>query len=162
MIGLPGDTIALRDGQVVLNGKPVPQQDLPAVRVPVSANTSCAWGADQVRDEAGRLWCEYTTARETLPNGASYDVFDFGQVPQDFWGPQTVPEGMLFLMGDNRDNSQDSRFASAPGKGIGFVPQSMLVGKAQMILWSTDGSAQWLKPWTWFTAARDGRMGTQI
>ena len=73
-----------------------------------------------------------------------------------------MPEGKLFLLGDNRDNSQDSRFAPRRGGGIGFVPQELMVGKARAIVFSTDGSSHWLKPWTWVTAARGRRMGKAI
>jgi signal peptidase I len=66
---------------------------------------------------------------------------------------------MLFLMGDNRDNSLDSRFPAVPGQGIGIVPQANLVGKASVIMFSTDGGAEWIKPWTWFTSARWNRIG---
>jgi signal peptidase I len=65
-------------------------------------------------------------------------------------------------MGDNRDRSADSRFPAVEGAGIGIVPQTNLVGKAWFMVFSTDGSAEWLKPWTWFTAARFDRIGHAI
>ncbi|MCB2046443.1 MAG: signal peptidase I, partial [Novosphingobium sp.] len=92
--------------------------------------------------------------------GRSFEVLDLGRTPQDDTAAVIVPEGMLFLMGDNRDNSQDSRFPATPGGGIGLVPQDNLVGKATIVMWSTDGSSEWLKPWTWFTAARWSRIGS--
>jgi signal peptidase I len=71
-----------------------------------------------------------------------------------------VPAGHAFLMGDNRDNSTDSRFPQPPeGSGIGFVPLENIEGKAIVSFWSTDGSANWFLPWTWFTAARWSRLG---
>jgi signal peptidase I len=65
----------------------------------------------------------------------------------------------MFLMGDNRDDSLDSRFPAEPERGVGIVPQDNLVGKAMVMMWSTDGSSNWLLPWTWFTAARLNRIG---
>ena len=61
-------------------------------------------------------------------------------------------------MGDNRDNSEDSRFTTDEG-GIGIVPIDNLLGRATVMMWSTDGSAEWIKPWTWFSAARWDRLG---
>ena len=161
VIGLPGDTIAMRNGEVLINGELVAKRRIEDFVVPVSPNTTCAWGAQAERDAAGAR-CRYARFRETLPNGRSYEVLDFGPTPQDDYGPVIVPEGALFLMGDNRDNSQDSRFPAMPSGGVGFVPQENLVGRASGMMWSTDGSADWIKPWTWFSAARWDRIGKSI
>jgi signal peptidase I len=159
VIGLPGDSIAVMGGQVVINGTPVPRVAIADALIPQSPNTGCEWGGFLVPSPAGAEACRYTRYRETLPEGVRYNVLDFGLTPGDAFAPQTVPEGMMFVMGDNRDNSRDSRFEAAAGDAVGLVPQDLLVGRAQLIVWSTDGSAEWLKPWTWFSAARWDRIG---
>ncbi len=159
VIALPGDSIGIIDGQVVLNGELVPKERIEDFIIPVSPNTGCAWGAEQRTDDDGAGVCAYAQYRETLPNGAAYNVLDFGPTNSDNKAPVIVPEGRMFVMGDNRDNSQDSRFVAAAGGGVGLVPQDNLVGRASVIMWSTDGGAEWVMPWTWFSAARWGRMG---
>lgn len=158
VIGLPGDQIAMQDGQVILNGEPVPKEKIADFVIPLSTNTDCHPNATEETVGEGSI-CRYEQYRETLPNGVSFNVIDLGQRPADNFGPVLVPEGQMFLMGDNRDNSQDSRFPAAIGGGVGIVDQDLLVGRASMIMWSTDGGAEWLLPWTWFTAARWDRMG---
>ena len=158
-IGLPGDTLEMRGGQIILNGDPVPKQRIGDFVIAVSPNTDCAWGAVRESDGEGGEQCRYARFRETLPSGLSYEVLDFGLTPQDDFGPVIVPEGSIFVLGDNRDNSQDSRFPSMPAGGVGLVPLDNLVGRASAIMWSTDGGANWLLPWTWFTAARWSRIG---
>ena len=162
VIALPGDTVGVIGGQVTLNGKLIAREQIGAFDIPVSLNTPCAWGADQVTDSDGVPVCRYQQFRETLPEGRSYNVLDFGLTQADNYSPVVIPEGRMFVMGDNRDNSQDSRFRAAAGGGVGLVPQDLLVGKATVIMWSTDGSAEWIKPWTWFSAARWGRIGETL
>jgi signal peptidase I len=167
VIGLPGDQVQMVGGQLHLNGEPIPKQRIDDFVVPVSPNTPCARDRFAALQDDGTLVCRYPRFRETLPGGRSYEVLDFGPagrgnylgIDSDNTEPVIVPEGQLFMMGDNRDNSQDSRFPAIEGGGIGLVPQANLVGKATVVMFSTDGSAEWIKPWTWFSAARWNRIG---
>ncbi|MET4132270.1 signal peptidase I [Porphyrobacter sp. MBR-155] len=162
VIGLPGDAVRMVGGQVVLNGTPIPHEPMADALIAESPNTGCAWGRAPVQLDDGSAACRYARFRETLPGGKSYEVLDFGMTPADALAPVTVPAGALFVMGDNRDNSRDSRFPAAAGDAVGFVPQDLLVGRASIIVWSTDGSADWANPWTWFTAARWHRIGDAL
>ena len=159
VIGLPGDTIEVRDGQLILNGKPVPKEDLPPFAMRMSPNSPCtvAPGATPMIGPNGT--CLLPAYKETLPGGPSYTVLDQVDSPEaDHFPATTVPDGFVFVMGDNRDDSMDSRFQPSRG-GVGFLPVENIIGRATVTFWSTDGSASYWKPWTWFTALRGGRIG---
>ena len=161
VIGLPGDTVEVRGGALVLNGRPVPRAALAPYKLPISANTWCKVippATPSVERVEDRSYCLFPAYRETLPGGPSYTVLDQTDTAADDFGPATVPSGTVFLMGDNRDDSADSRFAQVEG-GIGMVSVNNLIGRAGFTFWSTDGSASWWKPWTWFTALRASRIG---
>jgi signal peptidase I len=162
VIGIAGDTVEVRDGALILNGKPVKRDHPRRYALPISPNTPCktAPPARPVIAAAGdRPYCLFNSYRETLPGGPSYSVIDQldGGIADSF-GPVRVPEGRVFLMGDNRDDSLDGRFPLAAG-GIDLVPVENLIGRALVTFWSTDGSASYVKPWTWFTALRLERIG---
>lgn len=157
VVGLPGDSIAMRGGELILNGTPVKRERIGDFLIPQTPNTACAWGGRIAGSD-----CNYVRFRETLPSGITYDTLDFGRTPQDDFGPLIIPEGRVFALGDNRDNSQDSRFPAAPGGGVGLIPTELMVARASVMVWSTDGSASWVKPWTWFSAARWSRIGDGI
>jgi len=165
VIGLPGDTVEMRNGRLILNGRPVPSQVRPPALIPVDANVPCGveFSGFDVRS-GGREYCRLPIVRETLPGGPSYDTIDLGESPGDDFGPVRVPADHLFLMGDNRDRSADSRFALGPPEnGLGGpVPWENIGGRAEFITFSLDGSTQILNPVSWFEALRPGRAGHSL
>jgi signal peptidase I len=134
VIGLPNDEIIVRGGVVFINGKEV-------TRRPVGTFTT------QEDEGPPRAIPAY---EETLPNGVKYTVLDAEENgPFDNVGPYRVPEGHFFMMGDNRDNSTDSRASW----GVGYVPFDNLIGRAEIIFFSAavdePGAFAWYKPWEW-------------
>ena len=131
VIGLPGDRIQMKHGLLYLNGVQVPR---------VSKGT--------FREDSGYGFMhDVTRYQETLPGGKTYMTNDFGPDGDlDNTDVFVVPEHHYFMMGDNRDNSADSR---DPGGGVGYVPAENLEGKARIILLSWSKGASIFKPWTW-------------
>ncbi|MFA9475029.1 MAG: signal peptidase I [Filomicrobium sp.] len=143
VIGLPGDEIRVRNGIVILNGKEIPRKRIGNYVPPTNGGPA-------------RKIPKY---EETLPNGVAYSVLDsesngfFDNV-----GPYKVPAGHYFMMGDNRDNSTDSRATY----DVGYVPYQNLIGRAEIIFFSAavdeDNAFRWYTPWTWPLDIRWGRI----
>jgi len=165
VIGLPGDTLEVRRGRLVLNGRPMRSELRPPALIPIDANVPCGdeFSGFVVRSN-GREYCRLPIVRETLPGGPTYDTIDLGISPGDDFGPVKVPAGHVFLMGDNRDRSADSRFALGPPEnGLGGpVPWENIGGRAEFITFSLDGTTQIVNPVTWFSALRGGRAGQSL
>jgi len=148
LIGLPGDTIRMDDGQIILNDEPIPQQAAnlfvePFVRRGQPPNfPTCANGTVPIGED-----CLKQRFVETLPSGRQYAVLNVGDRRLDTTGVFTVPAGQYFFMGDNRDNSNDSRVPQSFG-GVGFVPFSHLIGRADRVMFSSSGKSM-LFFWTW-------------
>ena len=166
VIGLPGDTIEVSNGRLIINGKGVKSEVRPPVYVPVDANAPCTldhFYGRQVQTDRGEF-CRLPIVRETLPNGVSYDTIDdFAGSDGDNYAPIKVPAGHVFLMGDNRDHSADSRFPlGPPNNGLGGpVPWENIGGRAEFITFSLDGTMS-LNPLTWPPAFREGRAGNSL
>ena len=166
VIGLPGDTLELRGGQVFLNGIGVRQDIQPDIEIPVDANSPCTAEAgfpNQLStDSNGQPVCRLPIIKETLPNGVSYDIIDLGQrYSVDEVEPVNIPEGHVYLMGDNRDLSADSRVPSSAGGLGGTIPWENIGGRAEFITFSLDGTTSF-NPLSWFGAFRSGRAATSL
>jgi signal peptidase I len=141
VIGLPGDRVQMKHDELYINGTVVPRKKIGQINNPDIT-------------EVDRPVDVY---RETLPNGVSYDTLDLtpnglGDDTREF----VVPPGHYFMMGDNRDNSSDSRFS------VGYVPAENLVGHANIIFFSIAGGASPLEVWKWPTQLRVSRLLTMI
>lgn len=148
LIGLPGDRIQMKDGLLYINDVAVGVEQVgvfeetyerqgPQGLVPRCANGNPGRGGLCLKDRA----------IETLPNGVEHSILNIGNQSLDTTGVYTVPEGHYFFMGDNRDNSTDSRVDQRLG-GVGFVPAEDLVGRADRIMFSSAGRSM-LAFWTW-------------
>ena len=148
LIGLPGDRVQMREGVLYINDQPLPQEPAPdfvetyAPQGPMQGMPRCV-----NRPVGAGEDCVKRAAAETLPEGQRHAILDIDRGFGDTTPVFTVPEGEFFFMGDNRDNSMDSRFAQAAG-GVGFVPADHLIGRADRIMFSSAGKSM-LFFWTW-------------
>lgn len=148
LIGLPGDKVQIQNGIISLNGTPVKVEDAGTFEEVMAPQ-----GPQQLRPrcENGPVGqggtCIKSRQIETLPNGVSHPILNITNQQSDNTGVYTVPEGHYFFMGDNRDNSADSRLAQRAG-GVGFVPFENLIGRADRIMFSSAGRSM-LFFWTW-------------
>lgn len=169
VIGLPGDTIQVIGGIVYLNGRAIPREARPPTMIPMDDNVKCNddGGTFQYRGPDGRMYCRMPVFRETIPtrDGGTrlYDTIDVSDHSQGDNFPLTVvPPDHVFLMGDNRDHSADSRFSTAEQGLNGPVPWENIGGRAEFITFSLDGSSSYWNPISWFSALRGGRAGTSL
>lgn len=163
VIGLPGDRIRMLDGVLYLNDTPVKRERVQNFEFEETPYTQCRRFAEYRTlraDQTAR--CSLPQYRETLPGGATYVTLDLAQAHEnDTTREFIVPAGHYFMMGDNRDNSLDSRFSVTRG-GVGFVPAENLIGRAEIIFFSTNGEARIWEFWKWFQAMRGERVIRRI
>jgi signal peptidase I len=168
VIGLPGDTLRMVDGQLWINGRPVKRVAETPDTVPIDINSPCGSSTDsalydfRVQGPDGKMYCRVPVFRETLPNGRTYETVELGRSPEDNFGPVTIPPDHLWLMGDNRDDSADSRIPEWQGGLGGPVPWENIGGRAEFITFSLNGSTQWWNPISWIEALRHGRAGRSL
>ncbi len=165
VIGLPGDSVAMKSGTVMLNGVAIPKRRRADFSIAADAE-SCNSGPGRpdfrARDAAGHSICRYPAFTETLPGGRSFAVID--QIANDIrddMAPVVVPPGQVFVLGDNRDDSADSRFSINEG-GVGLVPIGNIIGRADRILFSIAPGAQMSQPGKWSAALRRDRIGNAL
>jgi signal peptidase I len=165
VVGLPGDSIEMNGGILYINGREVKRERRAPILVEVDPNVPCErdqYGEHRLQGADGKLYCRLPVYRETLPNGRSYDTIDMGSSEVDHFARVVVPAGHVWVQGDNRDKSADSRVSLA-GDGLGgAVPWENIGGRAEFITFSLDGSSQYLNPVSWITAMRGGRAGTSL
>jgi len=144
IIGLPGDRIQMRGGRLYINDKLVERRRI----------------EDFVEGDGAGGFRRVPQFIETLPNGRRHRILELSDSgPLDNTPVYTVPQGHYFAMGDNRDNSLDSRVPAGGGhSGVGYVPAENLVGRAEILFFSTDGSARLWEVWRWLSAIRFHRI----
>ncbi len=148
VIGLPGDTVGMEDGAILLNREPVPQQEDGLFIEPRTLQGPFTLAPLCFEDATtSSLDCTKNRWIETLPDGPSYATLDVGVTPLDNAAAMSVPDGALFVMGDNRDNSLDSR---TPPKenGTGLVPAENVIGRPRFTLFSSAGPSL-VTFWQW-------------
>jgi len=147
IVGLPGDHLQVRHGELYINDQQVPRKENPACRDKEADPFVVQQGYRESLPRASGAAAQHCIIKEFGFNGREDGPLDNTPV-------YDVPADHYFAMGDNRDNSQDSRVLSA----VGYIPAENLVGQAQFIFFSTDGSAHWWEVWKWPFAIRYSRL----